>query len=856
MLVVTIDVLSTAFDRAAFTTQLTALIVEIAGIAPLNITLEMNEVNGRRSRSLVQCNDLCTSSAFPGGVQSTDPTVAALFRQYIGNGQCDDGRSGSASSICDRNTDCTDCSVYQATLCNNNCDASGRDRFGWASNGICQDGGPGSQQYGCEYGADCADCGPRDYSPPPPALSCPAAMNGIGIVVSGATKAVYSRPTGASREVLDESINGRYLQQGCDTLTGSYRYVSDNDGSVTISISGSSWLLVKDGVNMFSNTQQWPSSSPYEGTPPMTGWRRAGGIVNVPPYEPTSNPNYHLHNLLTFVAKTSHQVNAMRVTSIGSSSPPPALSPGCTCGATYPICAPDMRHLTTAGAAVGSATCIRQGLSRPYSFLEGRVVESGGSPSNACGCQRCYAEGREFVACGASWGASAPPSPSPPPPPYPPLEVTVVRVQGAGSDSVNGVYTSSPKDVCGIAPNDWVDSGQPKWIRDYFCGLYDPTGTCGRGCLPNGKPIYSIQSVNPADYSINTMNTIQMLGFYRDRDSGEQTANRWCLYSIALTGELSESNPGVTCIYEAPGPIGSDVPPFDGWTISQSTFGTTPAPSLECVSNCLGVGAASPSPPRLRVSSSITMPTQQSGTLLAEQLHTMSIEKLSEQLGVAIRSKDQITVGAQSILGSSDGSLGSWATWEYVVTIVGAAVIAVVLLLFMGLLVVRLCKKRAHISHTTQAVGVQMVTPDVSAAAMTEDLATAASMMTEQCSTGAATPMYRHVIGDIFGPVQAAIDPGQQVLATEDIVATFGPGPLGLDISQVGNVAQVASVDTDSQASKQCVTMGCTFLEVAGCPVATLDKKAVLDAIKQAERPVTIIFKASASAIERAQLRT
>jgi len=307
------------------------------------------------------------------------------------------------------------------------------------------------------------------------------------------------------------------------------------------------------------------------------------------------------------------------------------------------------------------------------------------------------------------------------------------------------------------------------------------------------------------------------------------------------------------------------VPPFDGWTISQSTFGTTPAPSLECVSNCLGVGAASPSPPRLRVSSSITMPTQQSGTMLAEQLHAMSIEELSEQLGVAIRSKDQITVGAQSILGSSDGSLGSWATWEYVVVIVGAAVAAVVLLLFMGLLVVRLRKKRAHISSTTQAVGVQMVTPAVSAAAMTEDLVAPASMMTEQCSTDIQSPPgppppflpSNGVSDDMFGfqmRVQPTIDLGQPMRANEHIVATFGPGPLGLGISQVGNVAQVTSVGTDSQASKQCVTMGCTILEVAGCPTVTLDKNAVLDAIKQAKRPVTIIFKASASAVDRAEL--
>ena len=182
------------------------------------------------------CSDLCTTEVVPEGVASTaNPTLASLLRAYIRNGQCDDGRSGSATSVCDRNTDCSDCGGVQYIICNNHCDVIGYDRFGFASNGICQDGGPGWEQYGCEYGADCNDCGPRDHSPPPPALSCPAAMRDIDVVVSEATRSLYSSSLLSWLEVPDDSVNGHYVQQSCDSLFGTYHYVSES-GQTTISL--------------------------------------------------------------------------------------------------------------------------------------------------------------------------------------------------------------------------------------------------------------------------------------------------------------------------------------------------------------------------------------------------------------------------------------------------------------------------------------------------------------------------------------------------------------------------------------------------------------------------------------------
>ena len=98
----------------------------------------------------------------------------------------------------------------------------------------------------------------------------------------------------------------------------------------------------------------------------------------------------------------------------------------------------------------------------------------------------------------------------------------------------------------------------------------------------------------------------------------------------------------------------------------------------------------------------------------------------------------------------------------------------------------------------------------------------------------------------------------RQLIANDGVLATFGPGPLGFTIAKHGEVGRVADVNGGSQASAQGVEPGDVILEVDGCSIEGLDQTEVLNAIKQAERPMTILFRpAQASAIERAQsLRT
>ena len=74
------------------------------------------------------------------------------------------------------------------------------------------------------------------------------------------------------------------------------------------------------------------------------------------------------------------------------------------------------------------------------------------------------------------------------------------------------------------------------------------------------------------------------------------------------------------------------------------------------------------------------------------------------------------------------------------------------------------------------------------------------------------------------------------------VVATFGPGPLGMGLRQDGDVVVVTTVKADSQASAQSVQVGSLILEVAGQSVEGLDKAAVLDRIKEASRPFKILL--------------
>jgi len=90
-----------------------------------------------------------------------------------------------------------------------------------------------------------------------------------------------------------------------------------------------------------------------------------------------------------------------------------------------------------------------------------------------------------------------------------------------------------------------------------------------------------------------------------------------------------------------------------------------------------------------------------------------------------------------------------------------------------------------------------------------------------------------------------------------EIHATFGHGPIGIELTQINDSVRVTSVDMLSQASKQGILVGSTILEVGRRSVVGLDKAAVLEALKHAERPVTLVFESpTSSAVERAQLRT
>ena len=74
------------------------------------------------------------------------------------------------------------------------------------------------------------------------------------------------------------------------------------------------------------------------------------------------------------------------------------------------------------------------------------------------------------------------------------------------------------------------------------------------------------------------------------------------------------------------------------------------------------------------------------------------------------------------------------------------------------------------------------------------------------------------------------------------VSARFGPGPLGMEFAQTDDVVRVTSVEQGSQASEQGVGTGDILLEVAGSQVTGLRKDEVIEAIKQAQRPFTVLF--------------
>jgi hypothetical protein len=104
--------------------------------------------------------EVCTSSA---AAVSCDNSCVHAY-----DNECDDGGAGAEYAICQRGSDCNDCSLPTATVssvCSDTCLH--------ASNGVCDDGGPDSEFAVCPYHTDCTDCGPRAAvlsAPPPPPI--------------------------------------------------------------------------------------------------------------------------------------------------------------------------------------------------------------------------------------------------------------------------------------------------------------------------------------------------------------------------------------------------------------------------------------------------------------------------------------------------------------------------------------------------------------------------------------------------------------------------------------------------------------------------------------------------------------
>jgi len=188
-------------------------------------------------------------------------------------------------------------------------------------------------------------------------------------------------PQDPTRLVLSQLVNVLDAQE-C-SLTGCYNerphYACDS--GLWIFWTGY-WVI---GTTLGDSDSRILFQSENQATPPRSGWR----------------------------LPSSGSQTSLSVTNPLAPSPPPAPEDGCMCPEAYPRCAPDLRDEASqypggsvgASLAVGSATCVCHGCQSSETTL-GRVVESGGSSSNACGCQNCGEEGRRFVACGTSWDAS------------------------------------------------------------------------------------------------------------------------------------------------------------------------------------------------------------------------------------------------------------------------------------------------------------------------------------------------------------------------------------------------------------------------------------------------------------------
>jgi hypothetical protein len=80
-----------------------------------------------------------------------------------------------------------------------------------------------------------------------------------------------------------------------------------------------------------------------------------------------------------------------------------------------------------------------------------------------------------------------------------------------------------------------------------------------------------------------------------------------------------------------------------------------------------------------------------------------------------------------------------------------------------------------------------------------------------------------------------------------ELIATFGPGPMGIDLAEDGSVAGVAA---GSAAQRQGVRAGTVVAEVNGEPTGGLDKAGVIARVAAAGRPLTMKFVRAETAAE------
>ena len=87
--------------------------------------------------------------------------------QHANDGECDDGRTNAHTSLCAAGTDCNDCGPVGRAFNRGGSGATGAaagsgctNTCQHANDGECDDGRPGSITSLCGAGTDCADCGP------------------------------------------------------------------------------------------------------------------------------------------------------------------------------------------------------------------------------------------------------------------------------------------------------------------------------------------------------------------------------------------------------------------------------------------------------------------------------------------------------------------------------------------------------------------------------------------------------------------------------------------------------------------------------------------------------------------------